>query len=392
LTPYIGFRTFVRGTRKGATSALPGSSFQVEPFSAGNTRNLLNPKDDPDKPKRILYFRTNEVEIQEIDGINDLTTAVKYFILPEEDFAALIRRTSFTNTGNSEVTLEILDGLAKIEPSGGPLDGMLKSMGRTLEGWFGVYHADDTLTMPFFKMSTEPSDQAKVTIERKGHYCLSFIESADEKASLLPIVFDKDKVFGKSTSLENPDGLIATSVGDILDSTQYGDAKTSSSFAAIRSITLKPGQNITIASVYGRADHIEEVPGIANIVTAPGFVAKKFARARAMISELTMGVETNTTNPLFDSTVRQMFLDNSLRGGIPTILGNVDADTTYDEDPSVKVYHSFSRIHGDLERDYNAFKIDPTYFSQVSYWRCICPTSDGYIGAVVSQRFLFFHR
>ncbi|KAG7360009.1 4-alpha-glucanotransferase [Nitzschia inconspicua] len=364
LTPYIGFRTFVRGTRKGATSALPGSSFQVEPFSAGSTRNLLDPKDDPDKPKRILYVGTNEVEIQEIDGVNDLTTAVKYFILPEEDFAALIRRTTFTNTGNAEIQLEILDGLAKIEPSGGPLDGMLKSMGRTLEGWFGVYHADDTLNMPFFKMSTEPSDQAKVTIEEKGHYCLSFIESANETAALLPIVFDKDKVFGKSTSLENPDGLLASSVGDILDSTQYGDAKTSSSFAAIRSITLKPGQNFTVASVYGRADHIDEVPGIAKIVTAPGFVAKKFARARTMISELTMGVETNTTNPLFDSTVKQMFLDNSLRGGIPTILGNVDADTTYDEDPSVKVYHAFSRIHGDLERDYNAFKIDPTYFSQ----------------------------
>jgi hypothetical protein len=58
------------------------------------------------------------------------------------------------------------------------------------------------------------------------------------------------------------------------------------------------------------------------------------------------------------------FLDNSLRGGIPTILGNVDADTTYDEDAGVKVFHSFSRIHGDLERDYNAFKIDATFFSQ----------------------------
>lgn len=83
-----------------------------------------------------------------------------------------------------------------------------------------------------------------------------------------------------------------------------------------------------------------------------------------MISEMTMGVDTNTTNPLFDSTVRQMFLDNSLRGGMPTILGNVDSDTTYDEDPGVKVYHSFSRIHGDLERDYNVFSIEPSYFSQ----------------------------
>jgi len=361
VTPYIGFRTFVRGTRKGAIS---GTSFEVEPFSSSNSRNLDDVNDDPDKPKRILYVGTNEVEIQEIDGQNELTTSIKYFILPEENFAALIRRTTFTNTGSNDVELEILDGLAKIEPSGGKLDGMLKSMGRTLEGWFGVTHADDTLNMPFYKMSTEPGDTAKVTIEEKGNFCLSFIESEDGDANLLPIVFDKDKVFGKSTSLQNPRGLQASSVGQILDGPQYGDAKTSSSFAAVRSITLKAGEEITIASVYGRANHIKEMPEIAKTVTASGFIASKFDRARTMIGEMTMGVDTNTTNPLFDSTVRQMFLDNSLRGGIPTILGNVDSDTNYDEDPGVKIYHSFSRIHGDLERDYNAFKIEPAYFSQ----------------------------
>jgi len=364
VTPFIGFRTFVRGTRKGAAASLTGSSFQVEPFSAGSTRNLEDANDDPDKPKRILYVGTNEVEIQEIDGINGLTTMVKYFVLPEEDFAALIRRSTFINTGSSDVELEILDGLAKMEPSGGRLDGMLKNMGRTLEGWFGVHHADDTLNMPFYQMSTEPSDEAKVTIEEKGNYCLSFVESLDKPATLLPIVFDKDKVFGKSTSLDSPYGFLASSVGDILDNPQYGDAKTSSSFAAVRSVILKPGENITVASVYGRADHIEEVPKIAKTVTAPGYISTKFARARIMINELTMGVDTNTTNPLFDTTVRQMFLDNSLRGGVPTILGNVDSDTTYDEDPGVKVYHTFSRIHGDLERDYNAFSIEPAYYSQ----------------------------
>mmetsp|Transcript_43218 Transcript_43218/g.104645 ORF Transcript_43218/g.104645 Transcript_43218/m.104645 type:complete len:1230 (-) Transcript_43218:204-3893(-) len=364
VTPYVGFRTFVRGTRKGATAAL-STSFQVEPFSPMNTRNLADAKDDPEKPKRILYAGTNEVEIQEIDAKAGLTTAVKYFILPEQNFGSLIRRTTFTNSGDSEVELEVLDGLAKMEPAGGPLDGMLKNMGRTLEGWFGVHFADDEgKTMPFYKMSTEPSDTAKVKIEDKGHYCISFIETSDEQATLLPIVFDNKKVFGKSTSLELPQGLFASSVGDILDGPQYGDATTSSSFAAVRSITLKPGENVTVASVYGRTDHIDELPPIAEIVTAPGYIAKMFARARTMINELTMGVETNTTNPLFDSTVRQMFLDNSLRGGIPTILGNVDADTNYDEDPGVKVYHSFSRIHGDLERDYNAFKIESSYFSQ----------------------------
>lgn len=361
VTPFIGFRTFVRGTRK---NAVAGSSFEIEPFGSAYTRNLDDANDDPDKPKRVLYVGQNEVEIQEIDGYNGLTTGVKYFILPEENFPALIRRTSFTNTGTSDVELEILDGLAKMEPSGGHLDGMLKMMGRTLEGWFGVYHADDSLNMPFYKMSTEPSDEAKVKIEEKGNYCLSFFESSDKTAELLPIVYDHGKVFGTTTSLDFPRALQASSVGKILDNPQYGDAKTSASFAAVRSVTLKPGEEITIASVYGRTDHIDEVPEIAKVVTQPGYIASKFERARTMISEMTMGVDTNTTNPLFDSTVRQMFLDNSLRGGMPTILGNVDSDTTYDEDPGVKVYHSFSRIHGDLERDYNVFSIEPSYFSQ----------------------------
>jgi hypothetical protein len=197
----------------------------------------------------------------------------------------------------------------------------------------------------------------------------------------LPIIFDKDKVFGKSTSLQYPAGLRASSVGTILDNPQYGDAKTSSAFAAIRKVTLKPGQNITIASVFGRADHITEVPEIAALVTQPAWINDKYERAQVMINELTAGVETTTVNPLFDGAVKQMFLDNSLRGGMPTVLGNVDSDATYDEDPEVKIFHAFSRIHGDLERDYNAFTIQPQFFSQVCFtnycivYSCFRPSS-----------------
>mmetsp|Transcript_22935 Transcript_22935/g.64986 ORF Transcript_22935/g.64986 Transcript_22935/m.64986 type:complete len:1287 (+) Transcript_22935:154-4014(+) len=405
LTPFIGFRTFIRGTRMssddadaettvdnssdklgsvgdsatsisasvsgalssaaGAVSSMVGTSFDIEPFAPSRSRNLENENDDPTKPKRILYVGTNEMEVQEIDGVNGITTSVQYFILPEEDFASLIRRTKIENTGSTPLKISLLDGLAKIEPAGGRLDGMLKSMSRTLEGWFGVYQVDkESKTMPFYKMSTEPSDQAKVMIERHGHYCLSFFETSDKPATLLPIVFDTDKVFGKDTSLEHPKGLYASSVGGILDGDQFGDAKTSSAFAAVREITIAPGSSITVASVYGKAEDMKELKAISKVVTQPNFVADKFARARSLIDELTAGVETTTVNPLFDGAVKQMFLDNSLRGGMPTIVGNIDGDTTYDEDSTVKVFHSFSRIHGDLERDYNAFQIMPQYFSQ----------------------------
>lgn len=360
LTPFWGFRTFVRGTTS------EGISFETEPFSADTARNLATDdySENDDKPKRILYVGKNEMEIEEIDGNTGLATNVQYFILPEENFAALIRRTTFTNVGDSDMTLEALDGLARMEPYGGKLDWGLKNMGRTLEGWMGVYHPDDTLTKPFYKLSTETSDSAQVKIEEAGHYCISFIEDEETQAELLPIVFDTSKIFGKDTSLDQPRAYMSTSVDEILANPQYGFAKTSSAFAAISGVTLKPGENITIASMYGQASHIDKVGRLASHVTTPGYISKKFARAREMINEITSSVDVNTVNPLFDGTVKQMFLDNGLRGGFPTILGNVDGDTTYDEDPTVKVFHSFSRIHGDLERDYNAFKIAPTYYSQ----------------------------
>lgn len=66
LTPFIGFRTFVRGTRAGNLATQ--TSFQSEPFSPSRSRILNDPDDDPDKPKRVLYVGTNEAEIQELDG------------------------------------------------------------------------------------------------------------------------------------------------------------------------------------------------------------------------------------------------------------------------------------------------------------------------------------
>mmetsp|Transcript_26956 Transcript_26956/g.49027 ORF Transcript_26956/g.49027 Transcript_26956/m.49027 type:complete len:1207 (-) Transcript_26956:170-3790(-) len=358
-TPFVGFRTFIKASRG-------MKSFFTEPFSPTNAR-VEGGANEEEKPKRIMYVGTNEMEVKEIDTVNKLTTSVSYFVLPEEDFAALVRRTTFTNDGSSDLTVSVLDGLAKIEPSGGKLDWGLKNMGRTLEGWMGVYHADDTLNLPFYRMSTETSDSAEVKIETAGHYCISFIQNDDDKAELLPIVYDSSKIFGQSTSLVKAAGLMTSSVSSILENPQYGDAKTSSAFAAVDDLVIAPGESVTLVSLYGLAGHVEDVPKIADLVRSAGFIKTKFELARSMISDLTAGVETNTANHLFNGAIKQMFLDNALRGGMPTILGDVDEESknsNYDEDERVKVFHAFSRIHGDLERDYNAFFIDPTYFSQ----------------------------
>lgn len=362
MTPYVGFRTFIVGERSGHKKK-EGESFIMEPFSPENSKMNLD-DDDQSKPERTMYTGTNELEIVEEDDVHGVTTSVKYFVLPEETFGALVRLTTITNTGDDDLTFSALDGLAKMEPTGGKMQWGLKNIGRTLEGWMGVYHADDTLTLPFYRMSTEPGDTASVKIEKEGHYCISFIEGDYE---LLPIVYDTDKIFSFSSTLSSPDGLNSKTIEEIVSSPQYGDAKTSAAFAAVQKIKLAPGESVTITSFYGRAAVVEDVPKVAKIVSKKGYAAKKYKRAKELMDELTASVETHTANHLFDGTIKQNYLDNSLRGGIPLILGDMDENSrssNYDEDPRLKVYHVFSRIHGDLERDYNDFNIDPTYFSQ----------------------------
>lgn len=74
------------------------------------------------------------------------------------------------------------------------------------------------------------------------------------------------------------------------------------------------------------------------------------------------------------------FIDNVLRGGLPVNLAvgtppplvpSIDTVSLTEYIPpnaltkeNPKIFHAFSRIHGDLERDYNNFQLEPTFFSQ----------------------------
>jgi len=109
-----------------------------------------------------------------------------------------------------------------------------------------------------------------------------------------------------------------------------------------------------------------DVPVIARRIMQEGFVSYKLTRTREVIRQITKTITTRTSHQLFDAHVQQMFLDNSLRGGIPLILGDEDDGmSNADEDSRLKVFHVFSRTPGDLERDYNEFMLSPTFFSQV---------------------------
>jgi hypothetical protein len=123
-----------------------------------------------------------------------------------------------------------------MQPAGGKLNMYLKNMGQTLQSFMGVHFPyDDSITMPFYRLTTQPADVAEVQVQDRGHYCLSLLENVPgktENAQLLPVVYDTSKVFGEDTSLLRPVELFSKSIAEIINGPQYGKAKASSCFGA----------------------------------------------------------------------------------------------------------------------------------------------------------------
>ena len=350
-----GFRSLLKGTRPS------GAAFAHQPF-------FEQRQSASEGPDREMVIGMNEMEVHESHAEHGVDTSVLYFTVANEEFPALVRRATFTNTDPEEpLHLELLDGLAKLEPYGIP-NGNLQAMGRTMEAWMNVYNVEDgDMSAPFFHVSQDPGDTAQVQVIQEGHFALSFLEGDfatvkdDGRHELLQMVVDPTVVFGSDTTMTVPrDFLDAEGVASIATDKQCTSARTPSALAAA-SVDLPPGASVTVTSVYGHAYTLEDT--VANIiprVSAAGFVSSKRAEGSKLTAMLSEKVKTKTSSRAFDAYVEMDFLDNVLRGGLPYILG--DQGNGDEDEP--KVYHTFSRIHGDLERDYNNFQLDLTYFSQ----------------------------
>jgi hypothetical protein len=318
-----------------------------------------------------------------------LKTNVLYFTPTDEDYPSLIRRTTFTNLDPSEpLQIEVLDGLAKLMPAGLHLPDV-DAMGRTLEAYMKVYNVRDdgsAIKEPYFHITQGTGDTAQVSLVNDGQFMLAFIDedesSAEMSASgnirtgdakedplqsklsdgllhpLLGLVVDPSVVFGMDTTLTYPKAFYskdAPIMSNFLLQPQGTSARTPCSFAGAKLI-IPGGKKVTITSVYGHSDSLDYfLTKISPRVRAPGYASKKRVDARHLVQDITTAVDTTTSSHIFDEYVKQDYLDNVLRGGKPLVLGDPAAP---------KIFHTFSRIHGDIERDYNNFQIDTTYFSQ----------------------------
>jgi len=112
-------------------------------------------------------------------------------------------------------------------------------------------------------------------------------------------------------------------------------------------------EELTFYTVIGKMVDIATLNKKARSFDVAYFSAME-TKAKELGDRLTTAVSGKTNHPIFDAYIRQSFLDNLLRGGYPILFQGENGPI---------VYHVFSRIHGDMEREYNNFFVEPAFYS-----------------------------
>ncbi len=118
---------------------------------------------------------------------------------------------------------------------------------------------------------------------------------------------------------------------------------------------LKSMESIEINSIIGYSDDYEKVESFFEGKQLGSFVEQEFIETKKEVENICSDIETNSGITAFNEYLKQSYLDNVLRGGKPFL---------FDTENGKHVYHIFSRKHGDLERDYNFFYLEPSKFSR----------------------------
>ena len=317
--PVTGFRTFIRVNGKYA-----------EPFS------------DPDVPHE-MHIRMNSLEILEEDQKTGLRTNARYFILPEENYGALVRRVEIKNNSGQEISLEIADGMPALIPYGVDNETM-KEMAQLAKAWMQVEDAEEG--RPYYRVRASMADTARIEEVKGGNFSLGL----DETGEALPVVVDARVLFGYDTALREARVFKEEGLYGVFSRKQAFSNQLPCAFFTTQK-NLKDGESIVLYELYGHTDSKEKLREISDGRLTPAWLEEKSILAEEITDSLGGIIDTHTGNPDFDAYSRYTYMDNVLRGGYPVEKGG-------------KIFYIYSRKHGDLEREYNFFSMSPEPCSQ----------------------------
>ncbi|WP_423188903.1 hypothetical protein ACO1PF_09965 [Alkalibacterium sp. f15] len=340
-----GFRTFLKGTRSQGNASQETSSKET---SSNKTFHYEPFNEESDDIKDDMIISDNHLELTHTHKHLGIEIKVVYYTLPHQAIPGLIREVKITNLEDKPLSLEGLDGLASMFPAHVD-DSGYKSISNTFKSWFDAAVENDSFAYYFLRGST--ADDAKVDQNDEGNFYASLLD-ANNKASFVAPIFDRDVVFKNDLTLQNPKGFYNEAAFDT--SNQIGTNKVSCAFTPF-AVDLKGNASMTLTSVFGQTSDREQAAEFLDSHISLDKLAEYKASAFELAKEFTDRVETKTANKAFDAYVKQNYLDNGIRGGFPVVFEN---------DQAKQVFYLYSRKHGDLERDYNFFSISPEYYSQ----------------------------
>ena len=327
-TPITGFRTFIKCDKE-----------VYEPFTVDT------------KYEHAMTIEQAAFTIEETNPDLGLSINVKYFGLPNEPIAGLVRKVTITNTSSKAREFEILDGISEILAAGIQNEAF-KAVSNVLASWIDVEHLERQVA--YYTLRGSTGDSSEVGAVEEGNFYLGVVNSKRVR----PIV-DTALVFGYNTAKTTPIAFIESSLESIINQKQVTTNKIPCGFIPVVE-TLKPKQSIEIYSVSGHVKRFEILQELLPSLSDRDVLMSKEDEASKIVQSLLQDVKSSTNLPIFDDYIEQNYLDNFLRGGYPIKIGNT-------------IYHLYSRRHGDLERDYNFFSLAPEYYSQgAGNFRDVC--------------------
>lgn len=334
-TEILGFRTFLK----------VNNTF-YEPF-----KNSYD--NEAKKITQTMYINSYRVKLVDRNESLGIECTAEFFTLPNEPFPALLKKLTIKNLFSTNISIECLDGLPDIIPYG-TTDWQLKNMSRLAEGWYSGVFYSDRKRVPVYKLPVEPQDRPEIVPIKAANFYFGYYKYSGNIYS--PKYFiDPDNVFGEVKNFSYPKVFISSNVKSFdVDSNLTGKNKTPLAMGFMQ-VDLLGKEEFTYYSAVSHATNYKNVDNFVTILEGDNFFEEKEEENKSLMKKMTEVVDTRSSMLNFDNYCKQNFIDNFLRGGYPLTLGSGE---------NKKVYYTYSRVHGDMEREYNNFIVLPEYYSQ----------------------------
>lgn len=332
-TSMQGFRTFLR-----IKDQKSGKPVFYEPF-----QDPSRCKEEFDVVQK-MQITSHDLRLEEENRTLGLEFRVMFCTLPGENFASLIRSVEITNRSGKDLDIEMLDGMPVILPY--YLENSdLKEMSNLRQAWMRVEHAE---SFPFYCIKALPCDTPETIPVGGGNFYVPFGFKGEEP-QFFKTVIEPSEVFGGVTDLSYP---VNFAEGFEFPAKQPDMGFTPCAFCYKRSTVAANMADVTY-SLIGNICKYEKLEQFVGKKLRQDYLNRKIDENRLLIKRLQSPAFTVSSSKAFNLYCGQTFLDNILRGGCPVRMGG-----------GKHCFYVYSRKHGDLEREYNFFQVDSTYYSQ----------------------------